>query len=163
MAKAVFLYPMRDPDCPEKVTLVPCSEEVYYAVMPDIWRGIKQMRKQGLCNCPRHKTGLCDLDCAFCEYKCGSTPSLDAPVAYESDVTIGDTIEDESGAPDMICDNLNMKMALQKLSEYDRKALLALDWYGSERKAAQELGMARSTYKRRLATAKKHAEAFFDE
>lgn len=158
MATGKYFYPLRESDNPFNVRLEPCSEEVYRAVMPDIWRGIKRMKAQGLCCCPKHKAMLCDLDCAFCKYqKIGTSVSLDAPLSDDDEMTYADTIPDESETPEIIIEKLTIKIGLAKLSETDYQILIAMVRYDSEREAAQKLGMARSTFKRRLDKARQHA------
>ena len=163
MSERKFLYPMRDPEYPKQVKLVPCPEEVYYAVMPEIWRGIKQMKKQGRCSCPKRKTGYCDLDCELCEFRCvGTVSSLDEAVTEDEDLAFVDTREDESASPDIFIGNLSVKMGLSKMEKEDARILTAVCIYDSEREAARKLGIPWSTFRRHLNAARERAKVDFE-
>lgn len=157
MAKR-YLYPLRDPDHPSKVTLIPCSEEVYYAVMRPIWRERKRRQEHGLCCCPKHKAIFCDSDCTLCDYRrFGKTVSLDAPISDDDEMTLGSILADDATLPDVFIESLLVQMGLTQLDSEEYQVLIAVTWYESEREAADHLGMARSTFKRRLDRARKHA------
>lgn len=47
-------YPLRDPQIPSKVTLVPITEEQYRALYPEIWRIRNREQNHGRCMCPKH-------------------------------------------------------------------------------------------------------------
>ena len=53
MAKKYF-YPLRDPENPNKVTLVPITEDQYRSLYPEIWATQKREQYHGRCMCPKH-------------------------------------------------------------------------------------------------------------
>lgn len=161
---AKYLYPLRDPDHPSKVTLIPCSEEVYYAVMPDIWRGRKRRQSHGLCYCGKGKTMLCDLDCVLCEHRgFGRTVSMDDPISGDSEMTRRSFLADDAASPDALIEKLMVRLELTQLDRAEYEVLITMSWCDSEREAADHLGMARSTVKRRLDAARKHARELLED
>lgn len=139
-------------------TLVPVTEEVYFAYYRPIWCLQKEAQKNGQCMCPKSKLWICDGDCVMCEYHAaGNTISLEAPLenADGDEFSLIDTLEDPTSSfADILVDRLLLERLLDELAEQDpegkRICELIMDGL-SEREAAITLNMARSTFKRRWA------------
>ena len=152
-----FLYPLRDPDHPSKVTLVPCPEEVYYPIMRPIWNERKERQKFGLCYCPKEKLIFCDLDCALCEHRgFGKWVSLEAPISDDGKMTLESILTDDAAAPDVLIDGLMAETVLAQLGSEEHEVIIAMSWCDSEREAADHMGIPRSTFKRRLNKVREH-------
>ena len=144
-------YPVRDADNPSKVSLMPISEEVYREIFPMIWQIQKRMQRIGRCVCPKSMLWACDADCPVCRYKAdGNQVPLDTAIDDEGEVTIGDTLTDESPSPESIAiDQALLEMLYQELEELapEGRRICELMMNCSEREAAAKLNMARSTFK----------------
>ena len=145
-------YPVRDAENPSRVTLVPISEELYQELYPSIWQTQKRMQRLGRCVCPRAKLWACDADCPVCRYGAeGNQVSLDTPAGESEELTVGDTLMDDSPSPESIAfDHALLELLYQELDELDPEGrrICELLMNHSEREAAAGLNMARSTFKR---------------
>ena len=148
--KKQFLYPVRNPENPYDVQLVPVTEEVYRSVVPEIERTRKQMQRSGRCVCPKSKLWACDGDCAICPYSaCGNTVSFDTPLDDAEGLTLGDTLVSDEPSPEAIAMNTALLEALY--DELDRldpdgKRICELIMQGkTEREIAADLGKRQST------------------
>lgn len=148
--KNQFLYPVRNPDNPYDVQLVPVTEEVYRSVVPEIERTRKQMQRSGRCVCPKSKLWACDADCSVCPYSaCGNTVSFDIPLDDAEGLTLGDTLVSDEPSPEAIAINTALLEALY--DELDRldpdgKRICELIMQGkTEREIAADLGKRQST------------------
>jgi hypothetical protein len=73
-------YPLRKPDDPYSVDLIPVSEEIYQELNLSINRIRKQEQRAGRCFCPKHLLWKCAADCDVCPYhKKGEFLSLNLP------------------------------------------------------------------------------------
>lgn len=92
-------YPLRRPDDPYSVDLIPVSGEIYQELNRSINRIRKQEQRAGRCFCPKHLFWKCAADCDVCPYhKKKEFLSLDVLVADENKdmSTLIDLITDES-------------------------------------------------------------------
>lgn len=132
---------------------VPVTKEEFDAYYKDIDLYRRTQQRHGRCVCPKSRQLMCDMDCLTCPYRrVGEIRYFDATM--EIDDETADTYFDTlcSGEPlteDIICE-LDLLKAL-----YNELKNLAPDEYElcstimknmSERKAADELGLARNTY-----------------
>jgi len=143
----------------EVLRRVPVSPQVYSEYYRPVWRQQKSAQKDGQCMCARMDLWKCDGDCAACDsHAAGNLLSLNASVegCEDNDIEIGDTVADpESDFSDSLLDRLVLDEYLAELGKRDvrirRICELMLEGH-SEREAAGILHMARSTFKRRLAS-----------
>ena len=150
-----FYYPIHPADCkdPYKKVLAPIDERSYREIMPSIWKELKRKQRRGECTCPQKKICYCDADCCLCYYKsAGNTISMSALLAAENnDVTFEQTIALTEDSPEDIVTKDFMRYALadeiKNLTDPVEKqiAVLILDKKMSEREAAKEMGIPRST------------------
>ena len=148
--KNQFLYPVRNPDNPYDVQLVPVTEEVYRSVVPEIDRIRKQMQRSGRCVCPKSKLWTCDGDCAICPYSaCGNTVSFDTPLDDAEGLTLGDTLVSDEPSPEAIAMDKALLAALyEELDRLDpdgRRICQFIMEGKTEREMAADLGMRQST------------------
>ena len=137
--KKEWLYPLRNPENPSMVELVPVSESFYRAVYPEIWRIMQREIYHGRCGCPQKELWKCDADCQICKYhKTGDLLSLD----YEIDLgdgtkeAVGSTIIDDGPTPfELLCEK-ELREALhaeiEKLRDPDKaiaKSILRTNSY----------------------------------
>ena len=100
-------YPLRRPDDPYSVDIIPVSEEIYQELNQSINRIRKQEQRAGRCFCPKHLFWKCAADCDVCPYhKKGEFLSLDVEVADES--------KDKSMLIDLIADESDLSEELEE-------------------------------------------------
>jgi DNA-directed RNA polymerase specialized sigma24 family protein len=120
-------YPLRKPDDPYSVDLIPVSEEIYQELNLSINRIRKQEQRAGRCFCPKHLFWKCAADCDVCPYhKKGEFLSLEVEVADENKdmSTLIDLIADESDLSEKLEEKEfkeAIKAAIQSLSPRDRE------------------------------------------
>ena len=129
----------------------------YFNHYRPIWRLQSQMRKAGQCICPSNLLWTCSGICPDCQYhRAGNTLSLDVLLpsndGNNKHLTLLETIaDDQRPTPDEILIHrelmLALRQALASLSEDERQMCILMSQM-SERQAAQQLGMPRSTFKR---------------
>lgn len=141
---------------------IPVTDEIYETYYRPVWRAQKAAKKAGQCNCQSEMLWKCDGDCFTCSFhKAGNTLSMDAPVEGTDDnenICLGDTLADrDSDFTGMLADKLLLEQLLDELAVQDpagsRICKLIIDGL-SEREAAVEMNMARSTFKRRWSSTK---------
>lgn len=135
---------------------VEVPEEVYRAYYRDIWATRKRAQSHGQCMCPKSKLWLCDGDCLACEFRAaGDRLSLDHTFENEKgkETSLIDTLVSDDASMDSILEEAELFRALhQRLEELDPdgRRICELIMEGkSEREAAADMQMARSTFKRR--------------
>ncbi|MCR5347702.1 MAG: hypothetical protein K6E38_07985 [Fretibacterium sp.] len=142
-------YPVRDPEDPGKVGLIPISEELYRGLYPLIWQTQKRMRRQGRCSCPRSKLWGCDVDCPVCRYRTeGNRVSLDDA---DGEITADAVLMDSAPSPEALAlQNDLLESIWRELDELDPAArqICGLMMEGSGRGAAAALKMSRSVFRR---------------
>ena len=160
-----------DPLDPRKVTLLEVSEEIYHALGREIWAHQKRMYRQGKCQMPSAQhMWKCDGDCSLCEYaSAGRDISLDQPLrgTQENGCTLGDCLPDTASDPAVtVPDHVTLEQAVQRLSELcpDAPAVWhrMADSGDSQRKALDELGKSRTTYRSQYECATKLVCKEFD-
>ena len=129
------------------------SEEVYRAYYRPIWNTRYHAQKNGECRCTKAQIWKCDGVCSGCPfYAAGKKVSIDTAIGGEDDdLTLGDTLADDTPTADSILMDQELLKALY--DELDRldpegKRICELMMYHSERESAEIMGMARSTFKR---------------
>ena len=147
--KNQFFYPIRNPENPYDVQLVPVTEEVYRSVVPEIERTRKQMQRSGRCACPKSKLWTCDGDCAICPYSaCGNTVSFDTPLDDAEGLTLGDTLVSDEPSPEAIAMDKALLAALyEELDRLDpdgRRICELVAANCTEREAASILGVSKT-------------------
>lgn len=153
-----FYYPIRDAQDPRKVSLEPIPEHLYHQLMPDIWKVRKRMQRSGQCTCPQSRLWACDADCLICPYRtAGRAVSLSTPLDDAEDLTLEDTIANDDPTPESIAMDRALLDALHAELEAldpEGKRICELLMKHSEREAAAEMGLSRSSFKRRWAKVK---------
>lgn len=144
-------YPLRRPDDPYSVDLIPVSEEIHQKLNQSINRIRKQEQRACRCFCPKHLFWKCAADCDVCPYhKKGEFLSLDVLVADENKdmSTLIDLIADESDLSEELEEKAfkeAIHAAIQSLSPRDREiARLFMDGL-SERAIASKIDCPRKT------------------
>ena len=150
--KNQFFYPVRNPDNPYDVQLIPVTEEVYRSVVPEIERTRKQMQRSGRCVCPKSKLWTCDGDCAICPYSaCGNTVSFDTPLDDTEGLTLGDTLVSDEPSPEAIAMDKALLAALyEELDRLDpdgRRICELVAANCTEREAASILGVSKTAFR----------------
>ena len=150
MSKSEFFYPVRNPENPYDVQLVPVPEDVYRSINPEIERIRKQMQRSGRCVCPKSKLWACDADCSVCPYSaCGNTVSYDTPLDDAEGLTLGDTLVSDEPSPEAIAINTALLEALyEELDRLDpdgRRICQFIMERKTEREMAADLGKRQST------------------
>jgi len=146
-----YLYPMRDPENPSKITLVPIDEKVYRELYPEIWRTWKHRHYHGLCSCPTKLNWKCDGICDMCPYRKQATISLDEPLP-DDEGCLGDMIpSSEPTVEDIIADHSLLESLMTRLRELDPDAdqIVKLRYEHpemSEKKIAETLGRLQRTF-----------------
>ena len=142
-------YPLRRPDDPYSVDLIPVSEKIYQELTRSINRIRKQEQRAGRCFCPKHLFWKCAADCDVCPYhKKSEFLSLDVEVADENkDIsTLIHLIADESDLFEELEEKEfkeAVQSAIQSLSPRDREITrLFMDGL-SERAIASEIDCPR--------------------
>ena len=134
------------------------QHDVYYR---DIWATRKRAQSHGQCMCPKSKLWMCDGDCLACEFKAaGDRLSLDYTTENKKGekTSLLDTLASDDASAASIMEEAELLTALYKrLQELDPdgRRMCELIMQGkSEREAAEDMQMARSTFKRRWNTVK---------
>lgn len=133
---------------------VPVTEDFYKNYSRDVYNHRRCEQRHGRCSLPRDKWWLCDTDCLACEFYCGNGHlSLDAEMGDDS-VTLADLELVETVTPESIAvDNALLDALYREMNTLDpegRRICELLAWL-SEREAAEEMDMCRSSFKRRWA------------
>ena len=153
-----FYYPVRDAKDPRKVSLEPIPEHFYHQLMPEIWKVRKRMQRSGQCTCPQSRLWACDADCLICPYRAaGREVSLSTPLDDAEDLTLEGTIANDDPTPESIAMDRALLDALHAELEAldpEGKRICELLMKHSEREAAAEMGLSRSSFKRRWAKVK---------
>lgn len=137
-------------------TWVEVTKEQHDAYYRDIWATRKRAQYHGQCMCPKSKFWMCDGDCIACEFKAaGNTLSLDYTFENKKgkETSLLDTLESDDASATSIMEEAELLIVLyQRLQELDPdgRRICELIMQGkSEREAAEDMQMARSTFKRR--------------
>lgn len=142
-------YPLRDPENPHKVTLVPITEAQYRALYPEIWRICKREQNHGCCICPKRYLWKCDGQCDLCEYHTSETVFLDEPLP-DGDGSIKDYISNDSHSiEELVADRLLLEQLFTRLRELDPDAdriIEMLSYEKSDRAIAEQLGRKQRTF-----------------
>lgn len=147
-----YLFPARDAADDDKMTLVPVSEEFYRETYRKVNRKRKHLQRNGECRCYEKMRWRCDGGCERCCYYIEKQPtlSLDAPVTDDENISLMDTIADDTPLPEDVIADKELLVALfrelEKLDERSRR-ICELMSLVSEREAAKQLGIPRSTFK----------------
>ena len=146
---------------PRLKTWVEVTKEQYDAYYRDIWATRKRAQAHGQCMCPKCKLWMCDGDCHACEFKAaGDRISLDYTFEIKegTETNLIDTLASNDAGFDSIMEEAELLDALyQRLQELDPdgRRMCELIMQGkSEREAAADMQMARSTFKRRWSAVK---------
>ena len=150
--KKEFLYPVRNSDNPYDVQLVPVTEEVYRAIMPEVYRVRKQMQRSGRCVCPKSNLWSCDGDCTICPYSaCGNTVSFDTPLDDAEGLTLGETFESDEPSPESVAmDKALLEALYEELEKLDPEGKRICELVAAnctEREAASILGISKTAYR----------------
>ena len=138
----------------------------------DQWRTNKRKREQyhGRCMCPRNKWWLCDGMCDDCEFHApGDVLSLDKPVSNDDgdEVTLLDTLVDPAPSIEsVLCDKAELDQLFARLNELMPEAqdIGKLRQKGlTDEAIAEVIGIKRTTFRSRLAKAKKQLAAEFPD
>ena len=144
-------YPLRDPENPNKVTLVPITEDQYRSLYPEIWATQKREQYHGRCMCPKHYLWKCDGQCDLCEYHAPDTVSLDDPLP-DGEGTLADYIPDDRPSIEaVIADHDLLEHLIARFRELDSDADLIIQMRLdnpkiSDRKIAEALGRPQRTF-----------------
>ena len=153
-------YPIRNAEDPRKVTLTPISEEIYHAIYPEIERTRKRMQRACRCGCPRSMLWACDGDCGICPYAtAGNHVSMDTPLSEHSELTLADTLMDDTPLPESIAEDRALLSALYdelNALDPDGRLICELKANHSEREAAEILGIPFTTFQYRWNKIRKH-------
>lgn len=145
-----------NPNDPYRITPMEVSEEVYFALGRPIWRRQKKMQAQGKCGLSDLKwLWKCDGDCELCEFqRNGRTLPLDRERTDASGDTYreGDRMPSPDPGPESIAvDRITLHKLLERLGELCPDAISAggvmVDQDISQRKALEQLGLNRTTYR----------------
>ena len=99
---------------PVNGTLVEVSEDVYRAYYQPIWNTRYHAQRNGECHITKSRMWLCDGICPGCPFQtCGRSISLETPIG-DGDITVGDTLQDDSPSPESIFLNRELIAALYK-------------------------------------------------
>jgi len=144
-------FPVRRPDDPHSVDLIPITEEQYQKVNRIINRKRKQEQRSSRCFSPRELLWKCSADCDVCPYhKNNECLSLDNIFKTEDDFpsSLLEILADETD----IADEFEQKelkeaihLALQDLSPRDQKIAELFMKGLSERAIAAEVGCSQKT------------------
>ena len=138
----------------------------------DQWRTNKRKREQyhGRCMCPRNKWWLCDGMCDDCEFHApGDVLSLDKPVSNDDgdEGTLLDTLVDPAPSIEsVLCDKAELDQLFARLNELMPEAqdIGKLRQKGlTDEAIAEVIGIKRTTFRSRLAKAKKQLAAEFPD
>lgn len=132
---------------------IPVSEELYLAYYRPLWRERSYARARGICT--QEDFRRCCYDCGSCRYNRGhATPSLD-DLCDEYGDFMTSQLPDAPYNPDLI-DEIATELAIQVIHERldklcaEDKAICDSILNGlTEREAAEQLGMAKTSYRRK--------------
>lgn len=136
-------------------TWVEVTKEQHNAYYRDICATRKRAQFHGQCMCPKSKLWMCDGDCLACEFK-SAGDKLSLNYTFENkqgkQTSLIDTLASDDASVASIAEEAELLTALYKrLQELDPdgRRMCELIMQGkSEREAAEDMQMARSTYKR---------------
>jgi len=149
---------------------VEVSEEVYreHTRFHDAFR--KRHQSHGQCVCPKNTFWLCDADCLTCEFRrAGDHISLDYTTENEDGDTCSplDALADTAPSiEDVICDKAELDQLFARLNELMPEAqdIGKLRQKGlTDEAIAEVIGIKRTTFRSRLAKAKKQLAAEFPD
>ena len=141
-------YPARlDPNNPQKITLIPISEDDYHTLMLPIWKHQHKMKALGKCRCTKESMWICDADCELCELKmAGNIVSMDEKIET--------TLEKlHPGNSDPVLKQVISQQILSRLNDLFPEAIKVgklIQSGMSQREAVNHLGIKRSTFQSRL-------------
>lgn len=146
-------YPLRNPENPSRITLVPITEEQYCSLYPEIWRIRDREQNHGRCMCPYRFIWKCDGDCVGCEYHAtGDTISLDVPNP-DGNGSMYDYLPDNNNRmEEVIADRMLLEQLISRLRQLDPEADKIIQlWIDnpegiSDRKIAKFLGRPQRTF-----------------
>lgn len=154
-----YLFPVRDAADNDKVTLVPVTKDFYVEANREISRKRKRLQRSGECCCPRKFLWKCDGDCDRCRYHTTNDPlCLDAPASEDENLSLMDTVADDSPLPEeLVEDKALLEALLRVINSLDPKGRRTCELLSqmSERDAAEVMGLSRSAFKRYWAKLKK--------
>lgn len=148
--KSTFLFPVRDAVDADKVTLVPVSKAFYMKATREINSKRKRLQRHGACCCPRKMLWKCDGDCDCCRYYIPDPAllHLDAPVTMDENLSLMDTIANDTPLPEeIIADKELLDALIRELAQLDERErrMCALMSAVSEREAAKQMGIPRNS------------------
>ena len=119
-----YLYPVRDANDNDKVTLVPVDRDFYIKANREINRKRKRLQRSGECHCPRRMLWKCDVDCDRCRYYCREgLLSLDGPASDDTNISLMDTIAGNSPLPeDIVADKELLYALFRELEQLDDRS-----------------------------------------
>ena len=130
----------------------------------------KRHQSHGQCVCPKNKFWLCDADCLTCEFRrAGDHISLDYTTENEDGDTCSplDALADTAPSiEDVICDKAELDQLFARLNELMPEAqdIGKLRQKGlTDEAIAEVIGIKRTTFRSRLAKAKKQLAAEFPD
>ena len=136
---------------PVNGTLFEVSEDVYRTYYRPIWNTRSRAQNNGECHITKSRMWMCDGICPGCPFQtCGRNISLETPIG-DGDITVGDTLQDDSPTPESILMDRELISALyRELDLLDPEGkriceLVASNY--SEREAAAIMGIPKSTFR----------------
>ena len=133
---------------------VPVTKDFYKDYCRETYNHRRREQRHGRCSLPRGKWWLCDTDCLNCEFYSGSGQlSLDAEMGDDS-ATLADLVLHTDVTPEsIVMDKALLNALYRELEALDPEGRRICELLSrlSEREAAEEMGMSRSTFKRRWA------------
>ena len=115
-------YPLRNPENPSHVDLIPITEEQYRTIYREIWRVCKQEQKAGRCRCTKKYLWKCDSQCDLCEFHHPDTISINEPLP-DGEGDMGDYIQDDKTPFDEVFEDRQLLDQLyDRLRELDPDA-----------------------------------------
>lgn len=147
-------YPLRNPDNPYDVDLIPLTEEEYRNLYRNIWRIRKKEQRAGRCHCNKKNLWMCAADCDVCPYHTPDTLSLDAPMGSEDDesITLADLLADPHDLTKQIENedsHETLYSAISELEPRDRQITHLFMEGRSERAIAELVGCSQKTVSNR--------------
>ena len=134
---------------PVNGTLFEVSEDIYKTYYRPIWITRSHAQKNGECHITKSRMWMCDGICPGCQFQtCGRNISLETPIG-DGDITVGDTLQDDSPDPESILMDRELISALYKeldLLDPEGKRICELIMQGkTEREIAACTGKSHST------------------
>lgn len=149
-------YPARlDPNNPQKITLVPITEEQYQTLLPPIWKHQRRMNRLGMCSCTQQSIWKCDADCELCAFKTtGQMISLEDTIESS-----GEDIAAANSDPSLIVSKTVLtQQILSRLGELCPEAITVGKGIQSgltQQEAIKRIGLKRGTYFSRVKKAER--------